>query len=51
MCRTGPYRYTIDQDSDSGDPWEKCFNVVDKSDEDLCRNLKDEIEALLIVVS
>lgn len=48
-CEHEPYRYPIDESPK--DPWERCFNAVDKSDEELCKDLKDEISYLLVVAS
>ncbi|KAJ3564888.1 hypothetical protein NP233_g7998 [Leucocoprinus birnbaumii] len=48
-CEDEPYRYPIDESPK--DPWERCFNAVDKSDDELCKDLKDEITYLLVVAS
>ncbi|KAJ3561889.1 hypothetical protein NP233_g9917 [Leucocoprinus birnbaumii] len=48
-CEREPYRYPIDESPK--DPWERCYDVVDKSDEELCKDLKDEISYLLVVAS
>jgi hypothetical protein len=43
------YKYSIKESPN--DTWEKCNNVVDDYDEKLCKELKDEITFLMVVVS
>lgn len=38
-------------DESSKDPWEQCFDVVDKADEERYKELQTEISDLLVVVS
>lgn len=33
-----------------GDPWEECFKLVQKFDEEMCRGWREEIDTLLVFV-
>ncbi|KAF9444792.1 hypothetical protein P691DRAFT_711317 [Macrolepiota fuliginosa MF-IS2] len=48
-CKHELYRYPIEEAPE--DPWERCYDVVDRNDEELCKDLKDEISYLLVVAS
>ncbi|EKM77038.1 hypothetical protein AGABI1DRAFT_108413 [Agaricus bisporus var. burnettii JB137-S8] len=48
-CENEFYRFPINESPK--DPWERCYEVVDKADEELYKELKDEISGLLIVAS
>ncbi|KXN82157.1 hypothetical protein AN958_02966 [Leucoagaricus sp. SymC.cos] len=48
-CESDSYRYPIEESPK--DPWERCYDVLDKSDDELCKDLKDEISYLLVVAS
>jgi hypothetical protein len=47
-----PYRY-FNQETPQGtleDAWEKCNEVLEGHDENICKDLKDEITFLMVVV-
>lgn len=43
-----PYRYSV-KDSPK-DVWETCNDIIDDHDEDRCKDLKEEMSVLLVVV-
>ncbi|KAF5362068.1 hypothetical protein D9756_002837 [Leucocoprinus leucothites] len=45
-----PYIYfDIDEGEAPKDVWKHCYDTVDKRDEELCRDLQDEISSLLVI--
>ncbi|XP_006457483.1 hypothetical protein AGABI2DRAFT_181675 [Agaricus bisporus var. bisporus H97] len=48
-CQNESYRFPVDESPK--DPWERCYEVVDQADEELYKELKDEISGLLVVAS
>jgi hypothetical protein len=46
-----PYLY-LDLEKDTiKDPWKHCYDTVDKRDDEICKDLQDEIGSLLVIVS
>jgi hypothetical protein len=48
----GPYVYLeIDEKEAQKDAWKHCYDTVDKRDNEICKDMQDEIASLLVIVS